>query len=71
MDASKKKQFLKIKEKNINRWTFHKKKILFNKIVEHSIKRYHSMDCKKKEKHLNTKKSIISNSSTEQKIFKT
>ena len=36
-----------------------KKKQLLNKIAEHSRKRYHSMDCKKKEKHLNTKRNQL------------
>ena len=54
----KRNNFLKIKENNINRWTFHKKKNnnLLDKIAEQSRKRHHSMDCKKKEKHLNTKR---------------
>ena len=33
-----------------------KKQLLLNKIAEHSRKRYHSMDCKKKGKHLSTNK---------------
>ena len=56
----KRNNFLKIIENNINRWTFHKKtkqnNNLLNKIAEQSRKRYHSMDCNKKEKHLNPKR---------------
>ena len=55
MVRQKRNNFLRIKERNISRWTFHTKhEQLFNKIAEYKIKRYHSMDCKK-EKHLNTK----------------
>ena len=50
---------LKITEKNLNRWMFPKKKQLLSKIAEHSRKRYHSMDCKKKEKHLNTNRNQL------------
>ena len=51
MHASKKKQFLKNQERNMNRLTFHtKKEQLFNKIAEYKRKRYHSMDCKKKKR---------------------
>ena len=70
MDASKKKQCLKNRREKYKQMDVSQKKQLLNKIAEHSRKRYHSMDCKKKEKHQHKKKSI-SNSSTDQKNFKT
>ena len=57
MDASKKKQFLKNQRKKYKQMDIsQKKQLLLNKIAEHSRKRYHSMDCKKKGKHLSTNK---------------
>jgi len=46
----KRNNFLRIKERNINTWTFHTKKgqLLCNKIAEYERNRYHSMDCTKK-----------------------
>ena len=49
---------------------FQKKKFL-NKIAEHSRKRYHSMDCKKKEKHLNIKRNQLAIAQQTKKNFKT
>ena len=46
------------------------KKQLLNKIAEHSRKRYHSMDCKKKEKHLNTKRNQSTIARQNRKISK-
>ena len=59
MDTSKKKQCLKNRREKYEQMDVsQKKKQLLNKIAEHSRKRYHSMDCKKKEKHQHKKKSI-------------
>ena len=66
----KKKQCLKNRREKYKQMDVSQKKQLLSKIAEHSRKRYHSMDCKKKEKHQHKKKSI-SNSSTDQKNFKT
>ena len=46
------------------------KKQLLNKIAEHSRKRYHSMDCKKKEKHLNKKRNQLAIARQTRKISK-
>ena len=46
------------------------KKQLLNKIAEHSSKRHHSMDCKKKEKHLNTKRNQLAIAGQNKKISK-
>ena len=69
MDTSKTKQCLKNRREKYEQMDVSPKKQLLNKIAEHSRKRYHSMDCKKKEKHQHKKKSI-SNSLTDQKNFR-
>ena len=70
MDASKKKQCLKNRREKYKQMGVSQKKQLLSKIAEHSRKRYHSMDCKKKEKHLNTKRNQLAIARQTRKISK-